>query len=119
MNYDLTQIKIIQFPKDDFNALFQEIKKRPQLLLPRYSIFDFYAFYFGYIFFRDQHNISPTVGDLKFEKFIEWVKSKCEVKTNMSWANLIFAYSSDEKSALDYLFKLYDQFILNEQESFR
>jgi hypothetical protein len=116
MDYDLTKINVLEILGNDFIVIFETIRKRPELFLPRYSIFDLQAFHFGYSFCKEKNNIPLAEGDIKFEKFLTWIREeKSDIKTNMSWANLLFAYSSDERSALDFLFKLYDQFTLDKK----
>jgi hypothetical protein len=102
----------------NFISLLEEIRKRPTLYLPRRSIFDLQAFYYGYDYFRLHKSESCDNSHLKeFEDFLDWIREICPVKTNMSWANLLFVYSTDERSAFDKFFELLDNYRQVQAES--
>lgn len=92
-----------------FSDLLEEIKQRPTLYLPRYSIFDLQAFYNGYIVALRQSGNS-NIHEIEFDEFLDWIREICPVKTNHSWANLMFFYATDERDALDKFFGLLDDF---------
>ena len=94
----------------NFYELLDQIRKRPTLYLPRHSIFDLQAFYYGYDFARLKNRLAETDEDKEFGEFLEWLRQVCPVKTNHAWANLIFFYSMDERDALDNFFGLLDDF---------
>ena len=94
----------------NFYDLLEQIRKRPTLYLPRQSIFDLQAFYYGYDFARLKSGLAVTDEDKEFGEFLEWLRQICPVKTNHAWANLIFFYSIDERDALDKFFGLLDDF---------
>ena len=85
----------------NFYELLEQIRKRPTLYLPRHSIFDLQAFYYGYDFARLKSRLPEIDEDKEFGEFLEWLREICPVKTNHAWANLIFFYSMDERDALD------------------
>lgn len=93
-----------------FYQLLDLIQKKSGLYLPRKSIFDFQAFYYGYNFARHQLSIPETEEEKEFGEFLEWVRETCPIKTNHSWANLLFFYASDEREALDKFFELFKDF---------
>ena len=94
----------------NFYDLLEQIRKRPTLYLPRHSIFDLQAFYYGYDFARQKNKLTEMDEDKEFGEFLEWLRQICPVKTNHAWANLIFFYSMDERDALDKFFGLLDDF---------
>ena len=97
-------------PKN-FSSLLEEIRKRPTLYLPRYSIFDLQAFYDGYSLALDRCGYSNDETDeTEFSEFLNWIREICPVKTNHAWANLLFFHASDERDALDKFFGLLDDF---------
>lgn len=106
-----------QHPSADFYELLDEIRKRPTLYLPRYSIFDLQAFYYGYDFARRRSNVAKLEEDVRFGEFLDWLRQICPIKTNHGWANLLFFYSMDERDALDKFFGLLDDFRAQKAEA--
>ena len=96
-----------------FYELLDRIRERPALYLPRYSIFDFQAFYFGYMYAREIQQLDKTEEEETFNSFLESVRDICPVKTRHSWANLILFYSADERDALNNLFGMFEDFQKN------
>jgi hypothetical protein len=105
----------------DFMTVLDEIRKRPTLYLPRYSIFDLQAFYWGYAFYRaykdgaldlNKHKEAERTGEQReFEDFLNWIEERSPVKTDIfSWASLLYVYSNDERNALDRFFQLLDEY---------
>lgn len=99
-----------QSTNEGFYALLEAIRKRPTLYLPRHSIFDLQAFYYGYSFSYLKNGLPETQEDKEFGEFLEWLRTICPIKTNHSWANLLLFYSVDERDALDKFFDFFDDF---------
>jgi hypothetical protein len=106
-----------QYASNDFYTILDEIRKRPTLYLPRHSIFDLQAFYYGYDFARQRNGLPETQQDMEFGEFLDWLRQICPVKTNHAWANLLLFYSIDERDALDKFFGLLDDFKLQKADS--
>lgn len=94
-----------------FYKLIDRIRKRPTLVLPRKSIFDFQAFYFGYTYVKLINQLPETDEEKEFELFLQSIREQFPVKTSRSWANIIMFYSVDEADTLNRMFNLFDNFL--------
>ena len=60
-----------------------------------------------------------TKQEKDFDLFLNWIINECfPCKINRSWAEIIFIYSSDEKTALDRLFHLFEEYLEQRKAEF-
>ncbi|MDJ0727309.1 MAG: hypothetical protein QNJ38_19590 [Prochloraceae cyanobacterium] len=105
--YDPNKIETIE--PQNFSSLLNEIKKRPLLFLPKYSIWSFKSFLHGYEWATKQNNIDFSKEQKELNDFAEWIKEKFEVKSNQGGAKIIEFQAFDERAALDLFFELYQE----------
>ena len=87
------------------------IRKRPKLYFGRNSILLFQAYLYGWMN-RDESSLIDS--DL-MGLFQEWIIKKYDVKSSHSWADIILFYEIEENKALDKFFKLWDEFLTNQE----
>ena len=92
--------------------LLRKIQARPGMYLGSPSITNLFMFLVGYKTARRELGIEPTELELQFYSgFQPWIQQRFQVQTVNSWANIILLYSTDEKEAFAYFFKLWDEFL--------
>jgi hypothetical protein len=112
---DILEAIFWELEMDNFYNLLEKIKKRPAIYLGRNSIFNLQAFLDGYYFARRELGVPLTEQEAEFQEFLQWIRQRLKVETGQLWASILLFHSSDERSALDRFFSLFEEFINREQ----
>lgn len=98
-----------------FNDLLQKIKQRPALYLGQNSIHSLQAFLDGYYFARRELDIPLTDQEIEFQNFLQWIRQRFNVETGQPWSSIVLFHASDERSAVNRFFELFDEFQRSQQ----
>ncbi|MCL1467642.1 hypothetical protein [Argonema galeatum] len=96
---------------DNFYDVLQKIKKRPAMYLGRHSIFSLQAFLDGYYFARRELGVPLTKQEAEFQEFLQWLRQKFQVETGQLWASILLFHATDERSAVERFFSLFEEFV--------
>ncbi|MEA5575116.1 hypothetical protein [Anabaena sp. UHCC 0451] len=94
----------------DLYDLIRNIQKRPAMYLGRANITNLRTFIAGYCFARRQMGIPQTAQEQKFSEFPTWIQQKFSIVSHQTWDQIILFFSTDEHSALEKFFQLFDEF---------
>jgi Trp operon repressor len=103
---------------DNLYDLLQKIKKRPAMYLGRHSIFSLQAYLDGYYYARRELGVPLTEQESEFQEFLKWIRERFNVETGQLWSSILLFHSTDERSAIDRFFNLFEEFI-NREKSFK
>lgn len=83
------------------------IRKRPAMYISYNSICNLKSYIDGWLYAKNYE-----VEDIEIlDSFHDWIIGKFEIKTAQSWDRIILFYSTDESTALNYFFELFDSFL--------
>jgi hypothetical protein len=100
---------------NDLYMLIRQIRKAPSMYLGQNSILCLQAFLSGYSVAQYELGATLTANDEDFQQFGEWIRTRFQVQTSQSWANIILFYAEDERSALERFFDLFEEFVARHQ----
>lgn len=93
-----------------FYQMLEMIQKRPGLYLGSPSVLHLNSYLKGYFLAKSEMGIDSSLEEVEFDNFQEWIQKKFEIRSNQSWANIIFFYSVSEQNSLDNFFELLEEF---------
>ena len=97
----------------DLSGLLDKIKERPQMYLSGRSINYLRAYLDGYLHAAPNEERDAIGGELG--AFRDWLAGKYGITSNQSWNQIVLFYSTDETTALDGFFGLYEEFRNSDQ----
>lgn len=92
--------------------LINTIVENPVIYIGRKSIFGLQMFIHGWSF----RNVD-TVTEWIQKDFTAWVRKKYEIKSEQSWASIIFFFSTGDEDALNNFCTLWKQFIATKESA--
>jgi hypothetical protein len=96
---------------NDLYDLLHKIQKRPTVYLGRHSIFNLQAFLDGYYLARRELGVPLTEQEQEFQVFLQWLRERFKVETGQLWASIILFHTTDERSAVDLFFDVFEEFL--------
>ncbi len=93
--------------------LIFRIKTRPELYIGSRSLSLLQAYLYGWL---NRDEASVVDGNLIGE-FQGWIAEKYRISSTQSWAQIILFYSVDERDALEKFFRLFDEFLKENEKS--
>jgi ABC-type phosphate/phosphonate transport system ATPase subunit len=64
-----------------------------------------------FVFARCQLRTPQTEQEKQFSKLPTWIQQKFNIPSSQSWDKVILFFSQDEHTALEQLFKLFNEFV--------
>ena len=90
-----------------FKNLIARLSQRTAMYIGKNDIFYLDAFISGWLFCPIE-----DISDLHlFGDFQEWLRKKFNIQGTQGWAKIILFQCFDEKQALEYFFKLFNEFL--------
>jgi hypothetical protein len=90
--------------------LLNDIKARPGMFLGNVSIVRLRSFLDGYRSARADLGLPLTEQEKAFNEFQAWIQQRFKITSSQGWDRIILFHSTDERSALDLFFELFDHF---------
>jgi hypothetical protein len=87
--------------------LIRKIQERPAMYLNRHSLIALCAFINGWYF----RNLEEDTDAIVLEEFQKWLQTENNLDSYRTWDTIIIYLCQDEHQALDYFFKLFEEFL--------